>query len=207
MMTEACGAEQRGERSERAGRRTATKEHPFELARRRRLILSTTERRFTKELPNHGHHPKEPLKAESGVGFFFMTNAKRTIGAAAHSRRSEQRKERLAGRSPREKTRRPPTRLRRERLARKDDVARDEPLKTDRQPSDRTHEHPRPSGGTMSAQGACDRRQRAAAVECRTALGTSFLRQAFDSRTPEKAWREALNLSPILCKSSGKLRR
>ena len=43
---------------------------------------------------------------------------------------------------------------RRERLARKDDVARDEPLKTDRQPSDRTHEHPRASEGMTRATGS-----------------------------------------------------
>ena len=38
----------------------------------------------------------------------------------------------------------------------------------------------------MSAQGACDRRQRAAAVDCRTGLGEAFARQALINETKLK---------------------
>ena len=73
------------------------------------------------------------------------------------------------GTTRQKKTRRPSPRPRRERLARKDDVAKNEPLKTDRQPSDRPpNTHARAEARCLP-QGACDRRQRAGAVECRTA--------------------------------------
>ena len=114
-----------------------------------------------------------------------------TIGAAAHSRSERQREERPAGlgTTPRKKTRRPPPRPRRERprgaIWRGSEASRQS---RPSRPSDRPPNTNARAEARCLPQGACDRRQRAAAVECRTAWVLAFTnhRQAYGALPREE---------------------
>ena len=109
-----------------------------------------------------------------------------TIGAAAHSRSERQREEWLADARNDAAEEDATTAAKTTKGAAGTEGTmwrRQEPLRTDCQPSDRPTNTNARAKARCLPQGACDRRQRAAAVESRTALVLAFAnhRQAYDA--------------------------